>query len=514
MKHTAPAALPVSHPVLQIYEMTDDYNEQHNSGMMENRETNYTAMKFLRKIPILRLKTNSLLHALLAIAFLSGGCSSIGKITNAPVQQLPDVERRYTFSNHVMQRGMGDVMFILAFSGGGTRAAALSYGVLEELGNTYYEQDGHRLRLLDEVDRINSVSGGSFTAAYYGLFGDEIFEKFKNDFLYKDVEGELTGRVFNFFHLIGRQYHAVSRTEDAVNIYDQTIFRGKTFADLQRSDSPFILINSTDLTSHDQFVFSQNYFDFLCSDLSQFKVARAVAASSAVPILFEPILIENHQTCNFQKPAWLARAEQKALQENDLRLQELVKSLEFYLDPTTPPYVTLVDGGVTDNLGLRAILSNIMLFEGTAELDNIMQQSPQIKHVVVLVVNASTTTVTDIGISTVMPSFADILNAVTDIQLHRYNLESNSLLKKELKEWTKTVSGPDGSIKPYFIELSVEDVKNSQAHLFFNKIPTSFSLEKEQVDTIIDTAKSMIRQDPEYQKLLQNLGASVSIDDE
>jgi NTE family protein len=495
--------------------MADDYNEQQRLGMMKNRgRTGCTALEFLGEMLALMPKPFHLLHLLLAIALLSGGCSSIAKITNVPVQQLPDVTQRYSFTNHVMQNGMGEVLFILAFSGGGTRAAALSYGVLEELGNTYYEQNGRRLRLLDEVDRINSVSGGSFTAAYYGLFGDEIFEKFKNDFLYKDVEGELTDRIFNFFHLIGRQYHAVSRTEDAVNIYDQTIFRGNTFADLQRSVGPFILINTTDLNSHAQFVFSQNYFDFLCSDLSQFQVARAVAASSAVPVLFEPILIERHQGCNFQKPDWLSRAEQKALQEDDLRLQELVKSMDFYLDPASPPYATLVDGGVTDNLGLRAILSNIMLYEGTEELNNLLQLGPPIKHVVVLVVNASTTGVTGIGKSTEMPSISDILTAVTDIQLHRYNLESNSLLKDELKEWTRTVSGVDGMIQPYFIELSVEDVKNSQRQLFFNKIPTSFFLEKEQVDTVIDTAKHLLRQDPEYKKLLQNLGASVSFGDD
>ena len=431
-----------------------------------------------------------------------------------PVQQLPDATQRYSFVNHVNQNGMGEILFILAFSGGGSRASALSYGVLEELGSTYYEQDGRQFRLLDEVDRINSVSGGSFTAAYYGLFGDEIFEKFKDDFLYKDIEGELTRRIFNPFHLLGRQFNEVSRTEDAVRLYDEEIFRGKTFADLQRSDRPFILINATDLNSHDQFVFSQNYFDFLCTDLSQFQVARAVAASSAVPVLFDPILIENHQDCNFKKPAWLSRAEQKALQENDLRLQNVVKSMEFYLDPANPPYATLVDGGVTDNLGLRAILSNIMLFEGTEELNKILQHSPALKHVVVLVVNASTTGVTDIGKSTEMPSLSDILTAVTDIQLHRYNLESNSLLRKELKEWTRTVSGLDGMIQPYFIEIGVEDVKNSNVRLFFNEIPTSFSLEKEQVDTIIDTAKRVLRQNPEYQKLLQNMGASSSFGDD
>jgi len=462
-------------------------------------------LEFLRETLALRPKSFLLLYVLFAIILLSGGCSSIGKITNAPVQQLPAMEKRYSFTTHVMQHGLGDVLFILAFSGGGTRAAALSYGVLEELGSTYYIQDGRRLRLLDEVDRINSVSGGSFTAAYYGLFGDEIFEKFKDDFLYRDVEGELTGRIFDFFHLLGRQFNSVSRTEDAVSIYDQKIFRGKTFADLQRSGGPFILINTTDLNSHDQFVFSQNYFDFLCSDLSQFGVARAVAASSAVPVLFEPILIENHRDCHFQKPVWLTRAEQKALEKNDLRLQELIKTFDFYLDPDSPPYITLVDGGITDNLGLRVVLNNIMLFEGTEEPNKLMQQSTPIKHVVVLVVNASTTTDTDIGKSTVMPSFADILNAVTDIQLHRYNLESKSVMKDELKEWTRSVSGPDSTITPYFIELSVDDVKNSKARLFFNEIPTSLTLEKEQVDKIIDTARHLLRQDPEYQRLLQNL---------
>jgi len=458
----------------------------------------------------LRPKTFPLLPLFLAIALLSGGCSSIAKITNVEVQQLPELTQRYSFTNHAMQHGMGDVLFILAFSGGGSRAAALSYGVLEELGNTYYEQDGRRFRLLDEVDKINSVSGGSFTAAYYGLFGDEIFEKFKNDFLYKDIEGELTRRIFNFFSLIGRQFTAVSRTEDAIKLYDEEIFKGKTFADLQRAGGPFILINTTDLNSHDQFVFSQNYFDLLCSDLSQFQVARAVAASSAVPVLFEPILIKNYHDCNFQKPAWLSRAEQKALQENDMRLQEVVDSINFYLDPANPPYATLVDGGVTDNLGLRVVLSNIMLLEGTEEMNKLFQHSP-IKHVVVLVVNASTTGVTEIGKSTEMPSPSDILTAVTDIQLHRYNLESSSLVKNGLQEWTRRVSGQDGMIQPYFIELSVDDVKNSKRQLFFNEIPTSFALEKEQVNIIIDTAKELLRQNPEYQKLLQNLGASVSL---
>lgn len=62
------------------------------------------------------------------------------------------------------------LLLLLSFSGGGTRAAAFSYGVLETLRDTSIKVNGHEKRLLDEVDWISAVSGGSFTAAYYGLY--------------------------------------------------------------------------------------------------------------------------------------------------------------------------------------------------------------------------------------------------------------------------------------------------------------------------------------------------------
>jgi NTE family protein len=65
--------------------------------------------------------------------------------------------------------------------------------------------DGKKRRLLDEVDGISSVSGGSFTAGYYGLFGDRIFEDFETKFLKKNIQGALVIRTFlnpiNWFRL-------------------------------------------------------------------------------------------------------------------------------------------------------------------------------------------------------------------------------------------------------------------------------------------------------------------------
>ncbi len=161
-------------------------------------------------------KYKFLIPTLVAFSFLSS-CSSIGKIENKAVIVVPEGDQRYTIESYSKKHPAGDTLFVLAFSGGGTRAAALSYGVLEELRDTYYQSNGKEIRLLDDIDRISSVSGGSFTSAYYGLFGDKIFTDFKDDFLYKDVQGDLSSLILGFFDLIGRMFSTTSRTELAID---------------------------------------------------------------------------------------------------------------------------------------------------------------------------------------------------------------------------------------------------------------------------------------------------------
>ena len=94
-------------------------------------------------------------------------------------------------STGVGESRSNDLLLILAFSGGGTRAAAFAYGVLEELAATPVILGGRPRRLLDEVDLISVVSGGSFTAACYGLYGDRVFHDFETEFLKRPVEQRL-----------------------------------------------------------------------------------------------------------------------------------------------------------------------------------------------------------------------------------------------------------------------------------------------------------------------------------
>src|SRR5213593_3610713 len=87
--------------------------------------------------------------AVFAIALLAAGCAAYRPANARLAHWNPDYgyRPRRTYA----ERPMGDVLLVLAFSGGGTRAAALSYGVLEELRDTRFAVDASERRLLDEV---------------------------------------------------------------------------------------------------------------------------------------------------------------------------------------------------------------------------------------------------------------------------------------------------------------------------------------------------------------------------
>ena len=100
-------------------------------------------------------------------------------------------EPGYRIDDNARSGRSDDLLVILAFSGGGTRAAALGYGVLEELRRTEVTVNGAKRRLLDEVDVISAVSGGTFPATYYALRGEKTFEEFETRVLSRNFESEL-----------------------------------------------------------------------------------------------------------------------------------------------------------------------------------------------------------------------------------------------------------------------------------------------------------------------------------
>ncbi|MGI9431996.1 MAG: patatin-like phospholipase family protein, partial [Myxococcota bacterium] len=336
-------------------------------------------------------------------SLLATSCTHL-RARNVPLERI-DPEEGYRQELVLNRNGMGDLVLLLGFSGGGTRAAALSYGVLQELRDTHVALAGGRTRLLDEVDLITSVSGGSFTSAYYALHGDRTFEEYESRFLKRSVSRDLFFRLLwphNWIRLLLPFY---DRTELAIDYYDAKIFDDAKFSDLIEANGPMIQINSTDISIGAPFSFTQPDFDSICSDLSELNVSRAVTASSAVPIVFPTIVLANYAgTCGYEEPPWIREA--LASRGDSARRFNIASERHSYLDRSKKPYVHLVDGGIADNLGVRGPLDEALVAGGLAERWRVLDVAPP-KHVLFIVVDASTNVSDPYVLSAAPPSLGD-----------------------------------------------------------------------------------------------------------
>ena len=438
------------------------------------------------------------LAALLLIVVLSG-CSTYRPV-NRPIDRV-DPGTGYHLTAQTAKHPMGDFALLLAFSGGGTRAAALAYGVLEELRDTPIGQGEQSRRLLDEVDGISSVSGGSFTAAYYGLFGDRIFEDFESKFLYRNVQGQLLRQMLrpkNWFRMATTLF---DRTELAILYYDDKVFEGATFRDLSEAGGPPIQINATDLSIGNRFPFIQEQFDFICSDLSELTVSRAVAASSAVPVLFAPLTLRNYAgRCDFEPPHWFEEA--LGSRETDPRRYYIASNLATYFDSKKRRHLHLVDGGISDNLGIRANLENVQVFGGLRERLRSSGLEPP-KTIVIIVVNAATHPDEGFDLVAASPSIGAILKSVSGVQIHRYNFETLELLKSELREWSREAQEARGhEVNTYLVELAFDNLADPEEREFFNNVSTSFVLRDTTIDRLREVSRKLLRESKSFQRFL------------
>jgi NTE family protein len=245
----------------------------------------------------------------------------------------------------------------LSLSGGGYRATAFHLGTLNAL---------QRLGLLDKVEVISTISGGSITGAYYCLEKDN-YENFQaslyNGLLNKNVIKRVVFSfrislffilsliylgvaiytlftpypwvfplllILYFFVVIKFQFYLFPISSEIEKAYDAFFFSKKQLSDLPRT--PVIAIGSTNIQTTRPFTFSKNYMgdsSYMKVNMNiQFKpqtfpISRAVMASSCVPFAFTPIRIDQ----------------------------------KYFVNPDDANRIhpILVDGGVYDNQGIHKL---------------------------------------------------------------------------------------------------------------------------------------------------------------
>jgi len=255
--------------------------------------------------------------ALLAAAIAVGGCKSVqnetlnaGNVTYEK-RKLNDTRAATQPSSETPD---SDGTFVgVAISGGGSRSANFSAAMLFEL---------QRAGILQKVDYISSVSGGSLTAAYYCTHREDWNPETAQKKLTHNFASDAWWQLYLPWNFCALLFSDVDRTDLLARSIEYNLFRengkGMTFANLL-PDRPRLLINSTDLQSGDRFVFCNESFDELNSDLKSYPIAYAVAASSSVPVVLHPVTLRDYST-------------------------------------SFPQYRHLIDGGITDNLGVRTLV--------------------------------------------------------------------------------------------------------------------------------------------------------------
>jgi NTE family protein len=470
-------------------------------------------------------------YLLIAVAVCLAGCAALTRNVNPPITEIHPSEG-YRFLTREAKRPVNndkDTLVVLTFSGGGTRAAAFAYGVLEALRRTEITlASGRRGRLIDGVDIITGVSGGSFTALAYGLYGEKLFDTYEKRFLKRNVESALVHGVLNPANWYSLSSDVWGRSEMAAQYYDEILFDGATFADLERASGPFIMVQTTDISTGSRFAFTQAAFDLICSDLSKVRLARAAAASSAVPLVLSPITLNNYGgTCNFKYPEWLVMA---ADPDNPARpAARAIKRMEetlAYQDSKSRPYLHLVDGGLADNLGMRAVLEALEEMEavrlrgGKTPLDNV-------KRIIVIVVNSLSVPKTNWDQSERPPGNIDILIKATGVPIDRYSYETIELLRDIMARWALMRAIRDSAAfdrtkdprlsglinapaaRLYAIDVSFAALKDPKEFEYLNDLPTSFSLTDEQVDRLRAAAGRILLESPDFQKLMKEAGARI-----
>jgi len=314
----------------------------------------------------------------------------------------------------------------------------------------------------------------------------------------------------------------------AAQLYDEILFNGATFGDLRRTQGPLIMASATDISTGSRFIFSQRVFDVICSDLDAVPLSRAAGASSAVPVVLSPVTFNNYGgSCGSNTPAWL-----KPFLDSDnpprpaARAIRSLRAEESFRDSVQRPFLHLVDGGVSDNVGMRAVLDALEIIEALHESG---QASPLdgARRIIVFAVNSLSSPPTDWDLSESPPGMVDVLLKAAGAPIDAFSYESVELLRDTAARWqtlrkvrdsaamaankdegvAAALRVPNAEI--FAIDVSFPALKDKAELEFLNRQPTSFVLTDEAVDRLRAAAGKIIMDSPDFQRLLKDLGARI-----
>ena len=457
------------------------------------------------------------LFLLLSAAALQGGCAA--SIRNSPINAA--LAGPISEAQTGVERGdadFGDTVVGLSFSGGGSRASAFSFGVLRELARTRVHSQGKSSPLIDQVDFISSVSGGSVTAAYYALKGKAMLDDFEEKFLNQDVDSTLRMSV-SVPNIVRLTSGGINDSTGLQSWLDENLFKNATYQDILRPGRPAIWINASDIYNRTPFVFNKTTFSALCSDLNTFPLSEAVAASAAVPLVFAPVIVKNYaDRCDYPIPGWVKSALANSNAPAVLRAN--AEAVKRYRDAGEVRYVKLLDGGLTDNLGLTGI--QIELLGASKPYEPMTEeQAVRMRRMLFVVVDAGRPPGGDWA-KQVKTDASDVIQAVADTAVDANIRNSYDSFASRLRLWNKRLIDWRCKLPPeraralldadrpwncrdlsfHVVKVAFDQMPDKKVRSRLERIPTRFKLDQKDVDLLLDSAGAILRRNSAFQRFI------------
>lgn len=403
----------------------------------------------------------------------------------------------------------GSTVVALAFSGGGMRASAFSYGVLTALDDITIDEIPYRRSMVDNIRMISGVSGGAVVAAYFGYKGRDDYRDLDRRFLYQNPESAMQTNMMSPVSISRALAGGVNDRSSFARWLDGNLFDQAQISSFRWPNAPEVWINASDIFNRTPFLFTHDTFAALCSDLDKVAIADAVAASAAFPVVFSPLVLQTRRKqCHYEQPKWLTRA--LADPRHSIRLQAYAEALDAYQKNPDLNYVRLLDGGLTDNLGI----TGFVLKRAAADTPHgplSPEEAVKLRHFIFVIADAGRGQTETWGRDMNNLPISKLLLAATDTSM-------SAALRDEIDALRQAVSIWRDQLVRYRCGLPVEQVRRIRGttagwncrdvnamveHLSFsdldpelarelNLVPTRLTLQTAQVDKLIAAGRHAV----------------------
>jgi NTE family protein len=280
-------------------------------------------------------------------------------------------------------------------------------------------------------------------------------------------------------------------------------------------------VSASDMATGGRFEFNQDTFDYLCADLDGVPLSRAVAASSALPLVLSPITIKNYAPVNplmasgcgepqIERGAGL---EASGVAATSRRMGELRSFRMLNRGAIARPFVHLLDGGLADNVNARGP-ADFSAQSGGVVRGTANHGYRNVRRVVFIVVNAETSVRAAEDSSADIPSTIRSAFALADIPINRNSDVALGQARALVSAWEAEVRDThargDYSIfaadaKFFFIEINFAAETDVALRERMMAIPTSLELPIDDVRLLRTFAARALKESPSFQQLLTSL---------